>query len=199
MSHKNKCRYLSKEAINKHSGKPSSFWMHYPEIIFNELNFNQGDTFLDLGCGVGDYSLYAAKIIGDSGIVYSLDRNETLIRGLEKKAEFQGLKNIKVKVADVTKPLPLDDNSIDVCLVATVLHALDSGAHKKVFYETSRVLKSSGRLFTIDCSKKDDSFGPPISMRLSPEEVEAFAVQFGFKITKKIDLGFNYMICFNIK
>ena len=181
-----------------HKGKPTSFWMHDPEVIFKELKLSEGDCFLDIGCGVGDYSIYAAKIIGDSGMVYALDRVEKLIDELKEKAESMKLNNIEAIAADITIPLPVKDNCVDVCLVATVLHAIGLANGKKLFEEIHRVLKPSGRMVTIDCSKKDDSFGPPIEMRLSPEDIEAMAAQCGFAKVGQVDLGFNYMIQFAV-
>ena len=138
-----------------HKGRPTSFWMHDPEVIFKELKLSDGDCFLDIGCGVGDYSIYASKIIGDSGTVYALDRVEKLIEELKEKAVDQGLNNIKAIAADITSPLPVKDSCVDVCLVATVLHALDLAKNgKDLFREIHRVLKPSGRMVTIDCKKK---------------------------------------------
>jgi ubiquinone/menaquinone biosynthesis C-methylase UbiE len=183
---------------NGHKGRPTSFWMHNPEVIFKELKLSDGGCFLDIGCGMGDYSIYAAKIIGDSGTVYALDRVEKLIEELREKTLALGLSNIKAIAADITSPLPVKDGCVDVCLVATVLHATGLAKGKELFREIHRVLKPSGRMVTIDCSKKDDSFGPPMEMRLSPEDIEAAATQCGFEKIGRLDLGFNYMIQFAV-
>jgi len=182
---------------SKHKGKPTSFWMQDPETVFKELQLKKGDCFLDIGCGVGDYTVYASKNVGDSGVVYALDQAEKLINDLKLKAGTLGLNNIKAKVADITKQLPIEDNSVDACLIATVLHAIDFKTNgKTLFKEIYRVLKPSGRLITIDCKKEDDSFGPPMNMRLSPIEVETYAAQFGLHKVNFINLGFNYLIQF---
>ena len=176
---------------------PTSYHMQNPDIVFKELNLKIGDIFLDIGCGAGDYSIHASKIVGISGKVYSLDKPEETIKLLEEKIAKLKLNNIQTKIADITKILPLEDNSIDVCLVSTVLHAINFNKYKEtVFKEIYRILKPSGRLVTIDCSKKDLSFGPPESMRLDSEEIEKSAKQVGFKKTNNIDLGFNYLIQF---
>ena len=39
---------------------PSSFWIHGPEVVFDKIGLKSGDAFLYLGCGVGDYAIYAA-------------------------------------------------------------------------------------------------------------------------------------------
>lgn len=188
---------LKKEDITTHKGRSNSFWMHDPVQIFGELYLAPNEVFLDLGCGVGQYSIYASNIIRKTGTIYALDKNETLIRELKEKAILKGLSNIQAMCVDITNTLPLDDNSIDVCLVATVLHGItEEDDRNSIFREIRRVLKPSGRLFTIDCSKKDDSFGPPMSMRLAPEQIESYALRHDFRLRKTIDIGFNYMLCF---
>jgi ubiquinone/menaquinone biosynthesis C-methylase UbiE len=157
----------------------------------------KGDRFLDLGCGPGDYSLQASSAVGETGVVYALDREGEMVDVLKKKTASWGIENIEAMVADVLQPLPLDDGSIDVCLVSTVLHALSPGEDSlDLFEEIHRVLKPSGRLAVVECKKEDASFGPPIHMRLSPEQVERCAARSGFKKTGLIDLGYNYMIQF---
>jgi ubiquinone/menaquinone biosynthesis C-methylase UbiE len=173
---------------------PTSYHIQNPDIVFKELNLKLGDIFLDIGCGSGDYSIHASKIVGVSGKVYSLDKPEETIKIFKEKISKLKIHNIETKVSDITKELPLEDSSIDVCLVSTVLHAINFDKYKEtVFKEIYRVLKPFGRLITIDCSKKDLSFGPPESMRLDSEEIEKSAKQIGFKKINHIDLGFNYL------
>lgn len=181
----------------KHTKAPTSYHMQNPDIIFNELNLKSRDVFLDIGCGAGDYSIHATKFIGDYGKIYALDKPEESIKILKEKVTKLGLDNVQTKISDITKKLPLKDNSIDVCLVSTVLHAINFGKYKEnVFKEIHRVLKPSGRLVIIECSKKDLSFGPPENMRLSSEEIEKAAKESGFERIGLIDLGFNYLIQF---
>ncbi len=178
-----------------HKG-PSSFWMHDPQIVFGEINLKPGETFLDLGCGLGDYSIYAAKIVGASGMVYAVDKQDELVNDLMVKATTMGLKNILGIKSDITSPLSLKDHCIDVCFVSTVLHCMDTQGKQvtTLFGEIRRVLKPTGRLIVIECKKEDRAFGPPKNMRLSPDQIESLITPFGFESTGFVDLGYNYMI-----
>ena len=62
----------------------SSLWMHEPDGIFSALELERGDRFLDLGCGPGDYAVHASSIVGDSGLVYALDKRENMVAGIIK-------------------------------------------------------------------------------------------------------------------
>jgi ubiquinone/menaquinone biosynthesis C-methylase UbiE len=185
---------------NRNRRGPSSFSMQHPSLVFSELKLKAGEIFLDMGCGAGDYTIEAAKRLGDSGVVYALDVWKELINNLANEIDSNGLKNIKPMVADITDKLPIEDNSVDICFIATVLHAIDIGKTKNnVFSEIHRVLKPNGRLAIIECKKEERHFGPPIHMRLSPQELEALTLQYGFKKTDLVDLGYNYMLQLTVK
>jgi ubiquinone/menaquinone biosynthesis C-methylase UbiE len=174
--------------------------MHDPEVVFKELKLKEGDFFLDLGCGPGDYAMEASRIVGNSGFVYALDKWQYLIHRLREKAASYGLNNIQAVVSDITAPLPVMDNCVDVCFMATVLHipavTKRMGA---VFTQVRRVLKPDGRFAIIECKKEDMPFGPPKHMRLSPTDIENSIKKYGFKKLSLVDLGYNYMIQFSIQ
>lgn len=180
--------------------KRSSFWMHEPELVFNALCLRRGESFLDLGCGPGDYSIEAARRMENSGVVYGVDVAEKMIKHLQTEADALGMRNIRTKQADITHTLPFTDHYFDVCLIATVLHIPGvSNNMKGVMAEVHRVLKPSGRFVVIDCNKNDLSMGPPEYMRLSAEEIVDCAMECGFEKTGQMDFGFNYCIQFGIR
>ncbi|GEM_PF-73712 len=175
----------------------SSFWMHDPELAFAELALKDGDCFLDMGCGPGDYAIRASGIVGESGAVYALDRWQDVIDDLAAKAASRGLGNLKAIVSDITDPLPIKDECVDVCLISTVLHSLDLvDVGEILFGEIRRVLRHGGRLVIIECKKEEQNFGPPIDIRLSPEQLEVPIARYGFIKVGLADLGYNYMIKF---
>ncbi len=187
---------------NKHNARekkgPSSYWMQDATPVFSRLNLKPGLSFLDLGCGPGDYSLHAARIIGQTGKVYALDQNTKWTKELSERADQVDLNNIKLVVADILQPLPLEVHSIDVCLAATVLHTFEDPAQiKSVFNNAATVLKPSGIFAVIECNPGEKHIGPPQHMRQAPESLITRAKSCGFTAGEKIDLGNNYMILFS--
>ena len=43
--------------------------------ILREVGIKKGQKILDCCCGIGNYTLPAALIVGEKGIVYALNRN----------------------------------------------------------------------------------------------------------------------------
>lgn len=179
----------------------SSFHLIDFEKVVVELGLKKGDTFLDMACGKGEYAVGFSKIIGDEGLIYAVDLWEDNIDELLKTLSAAGIKNVEALLADVSKPMPIGNDSIDICLLATVLHDLiqaktADGAVK----EAARVLKPQGLLAIIEFKKIDGPPGPPIHIRLRPQDVEIIVNPFGFrkKVLKEVG-AYNYLMTFSLE
>lgn len=174
---------------------PSSFRMHDSEKVFEQLELKSGYTFVDLGCGPGDYSLKAGEIVGIKGRVYAVDISPYSLELFKEKLSLSGLFNIDIICEDITSTLPIRESEADICFISTVLHTMRSEEVKeKLFIEIGRILKKNGKLAIIECKKEEMSFGPPIKMRYSPEEIDEEAQKYGFEKIGYTDLGSNYMV-----
>jgi ubiquinone/menaquinone biosynthesis C-methylase UbiE len=176
----------------------SSFDLIRPDSLFEELNLKKGCTFLDMACGPGEYSIAASKHVGDAGLVYAVDLWEEAIDALSKKVSALGLKNIRMMVGNVSQPLPIAAGAVDVCLIATVLHDfVQEGVAEKALEEAARVLKPKGLLAIVEFKKIEGPLGPPVRIRLSPEEVERWVLPHGFISLRSRDIGpYNYLVIF---
>jgi ubiquinone/menaquinone biosynthesis C-methylase UbiE len=174
----------------------SSFDLVNPEAVFQALGFSRSTIFLDLGCGPGDYLLAAAELIGPKGKLYGVDAWEEGVHRLRRKILEKGFNNVQVLLSDVTKSVPLPDSSVDICLMGTVLHDFArDGGEQSALRETARALKPGGIFGIVEFKKIDGPPGPPIHIRLSPEEVESMIKPFGFMPIRSVDTGpFTYMI-----
>jgi ubiquinone/menaquinone biosynthesis C-methylase UbiE len=166
-------------------GKPpgagrSSFEQIDQSIVFPALR--TGSTvFIDLGCGRGDYVMAVAEQIGPGGKIYGIDAWQPAIDELSQRISDRGLKNIEAILSDVTTEIPLPDHVADVCLMAHVLHDFKrEGGAEEALRGAARVLKPDGILAIIEPKKIEAPYGPPLHVRLAPEEVEELIRPFGF-------------------
>lgn len=147
-------------------------------------------VFLDVACGIGNYAIEIARQIRETGTVHALDLWEEGIAKLRLKAGSIGLENIDATVCDVSKKIPLDGQSVDICLMATVLHDLvEDGTHDGALKEIVRVLKPAGQLAVVEFKKMPGPPGPPEKVRLSPEELARLLAPLGFQCCKSFELG----------
>ena len=112
------------------------------ELILREIGIKKGQQILDFGCGTGVYAVLASRIVSSSGKIYALDSDEEdLLGDLISKIKTEKIKNIKIIKTSGEIEFPFSDESLDVVLMYDVLHLLDDDERKKLFQETSRVLR----------------------------------------------------------
>lgn len=135
-------------------GLRDKFGMSFkPEEEISKLNLKEGQKILDYGCGIGSYTFPAAKLVGEKGRVYALDKQPLAIKKIEERAQTEGVRNIHTILSDEDTELP--DESVDVILLFGVLSEIE---HKgSLLSELYRVLKPNGYLSTRFCfrMKKD--------------------------------------------
>jgi ubiquinone/menaquinone biosynthesis C-methylase UbiE len=169
--------------------------------VLSDIGINEGDRFLDLGSGEGYFSTAASQAVGKDGMVYAFDVDEDSITKLRKEIAERKLTNIEASVADITKNLPLSDESISLAFMSNVLHGLvANGEADSTFKEIARVTAPSGRLAIVEFRKQESPHGPPLSIRLSSEDIEALAGGYGFSKENVEEVGpYHYAIVFRKK
>jgi len=114
--------------------------------FLRKVGIRRNRVVLDFGCRVGHYAIPAARIVGNEGIVYAVDKEQQAVSKLRQKAQANNFKNIKVMKASGQIELDFESESIDVVLFYDVLHYLGKNDRKKLYQEAFRVLKQDGLL-----------------------------------------------------
>ena len=71
------------------------------EDILRRAGLGAGMEVLDLGCGMGDVSLIASRLVGPSGAVLGVDRSATSVETARRRAAALGIRNIRFEVAEL--------------------------------------------------------------------------------------------------
>ena len=94
-----------------------------------KLGLRGGFKVLDFGCGSGNYTVPAALIVGDEGLVYAVDIEEcspwpgACLNELKLRVRRYGLKNVVILKVNDSARLPLSTSSINAALLFDVLHS----------------------------------------------------------------------------
>ena len=105
-----------------------------------------GQRVLDFGARVGNYTIPAAIVVGERGLVYAVDKEKSVLDELNQKAISLGLKNIKVIHNLGEVEIDLEDESINFVLLYDILHYLKTNERKILYGEVYRVLEPDGLL-----------------------------------------------------
>ena len=117
--------------------------------VLERIGIRRGQTVLDFGCGSGTYTIPAAKIVGERGRVYALDKDKEALDALMQRGESAGLKNIeRIKTSGEIK-IGLTDESVDVVLMFDVFHSYyfpQADDRRRLLGELYRIMKPSAFL-----------------------------------------------------
>lgn len=135
--------------------------MHSTGIPLWELSkIGKGMTIGDVGSGPGLFSFEMSKKVGDTGTVFSVDINASVLDFIQYKADRLSVSNIQTHL---TKPeaINLDDEELDIVFITQTYHAMidssnpdDQRNYKQIllpFIESiERALKDDGALIIQD-------------------------------------------------
>ena len=115
---------------------------HNPENILAPY-VHEGDTVLDVGPGMGYFSIPLARMVGDKGKVIAADVQAPMLAALRKRVKKQGLEGrivphlCKSDSIDIREP-------IDFALAFWMVH--EAPDQNKLFLEIKLLLKPEGKL-----------------------------------------------------
>ncbi len=185
------------EKRHEHHGRSSKGFLN-SEKTLEDIGIDKGDRFLDLGAGEGYFSIAASQSVGKDGRVYAFDVDKDSIARLIKEIAEEKLTNIEASVADISQKIPLADESVNLAFMSNVLHGLVANNEADgTLKEVARVTAHKGRLAIVEFKKQESSMGPPLSIRLSPEDVEALVKRYDFSKEQVLEAGpHHYSIIF---
>jgi ubiquinone/menaquinone biosynthesis C-methylase UbiE len=120
--------------------------IHNPDRILAGL-VRPGETALDIGCGMGYFSIPLARLVGPGGKVICVDLQEQMLAGVRRRAERAGVADrIRLHRAG-TDGLELEETA-DFALAFWMLHEVPAQA--AFLAEVIACLRPSARLLVVE-------------------------------------------------
>ena len=126
------------------------------------------ESILEIGCGTGKNTSPLAQI---GAHVHAIDFSEGMLRIAREKVPFT---NVTFSVADLTKPWPSADRSVDLIVCNLVLEHIENLSF--IFSEAFRALVAGGRFFICELHPFRQYQGTVANFRRDQEkkEIQAF-------------------------
>ena len=120
--------------------------IHNPTEIFSG-NVEAGMTVMDIGCGMGYFSIALAEMVGDSGQVIAVDLQQQMLDIMSKRAAGKNLNN------RITPYLAESNNifvetKVDFVLAFWMLHEVADP--RNLLEEVKSILRPHGRFLIVE-------------------------------------------------
>ena len=119
---------------------------HKPEKIFAPY-LHEGMTTLDIGCGMGFFSIGMAKIVGKSGSVIAVDLQQKMLNALEKRAERAGVSD-RIFLHRCESENIGNHQNVDFILTFWMVHEVPN--QERFFKQIYTALKPAGKYLLVE-------------------------------------------------
>jgi ubiquinone/menaquinone biosynthesis C-methylase UbiE len=157
--------------------------------VFSLLPEVRGRTLLDLGCGMGTFTLEAA---GRGARALGIDMMPAALKAAARVAAEERVQDARFALGDVAR-LPVRTGAADVVLAADLTEHLDDDTFNAMLTETRRVLKPGGHivLYTPEASHVFERLRDSGIMKQDPSHI---AVRTGAQLAAAVqDSGFQLL------
>jgi ubiquinone/menaquinone biosynthesis C-methylase UbiE len=120
--------------------------IHNPEKILSPY-IDEGMTVLEIGPGMGFFTIPAARMVGKDGKVIAVDLQEKMLQVLARRAEKAGIGSRVLARQSEPNSLGVSE-PIDLCLAFYVIHEVPD--QSTLFSQIKAVLKPGGRLIAAE-------------------------------------------------
>jgi ubiquinone/menaquinone biosynthesis C-methylase UbiE len=125
---------------------PLRRWLQNPEKILGPY-IRVGMVVLDVGPGMGFFTIPAAAMVGESGRVIALDVQARMLRALERRAKKAGMDRRIFTHLCAEDQLGISD-LIDLCLAFNVVHEVPDA--QGLFAQIRAILKPAGKVLLVE-------------------------------------------------
>lgn len=148
-----------------------------PSRLISLLPIMSHHWVADIGCGPGYFSIPFAKYLFD-GKLFALDIQKEMLDATQEALKAARLTNTELILSKETK-IPIEDEVLDGAITSFVLQ--EASRPSVLLKEAKRCLKKSGWLIILEWHKREMDEGPPLSQRISEDELRKMTDKLGFR------------------
>ena len=152
-------------------------------FVLDRLGLRSGMIVLEVGTGVGTFTIPAARRVGPTGKIIAVDIQSEMIAKLERNVRRASIANVATKVASAYE-IPLEDSCVDCVFFVAVIGEI--AEPQRALREAYRVLKPDGML-----SVTEDFVDPDYNW---PGETTRLIERAGFEITDRFGSFWLYTL-----
>ena len=168
-----------------------------PMEVVTALDLKEGEVIADIGSGSGYFTFRFAHHVGDKGRVFAVDVSPDMIVYVNRRIRDLKLRNVTTILAAPDDPL-LVDSSIDRFFFCEVWHHIENRPAYLALIK--KMLKPGGQVIMVDFQKRELPVGPPVSMKISREDLLKEMEGAGFYVIKEHNfLPYQYFLVFGVK
>lgn len=158
-----------------------------PHETLQKIGLKDDGVLCDIGAGTGIFTIPAAAMT--KKLVYAVEISDGMLQIIQDKVDAKDIHNIKL-IKSQNDRLSIDNNSVDVVLMVTVLHEISDKS--VILKEVRNVLKENGTFAVIEFHKRETPMGPPVPHRISKNELIDILDHEDFALREDFDLGENF-------
>jgi ubiquinone/menaquinone biosynthesis C-methylase UbiE len=171
-----------------------------PAEVLSRFPIYRGETVVDIGSGMGKYSIPVAVSVGSEGSVYAIEVQLSHVDFLKSESEKMGLTQINVLWGDAELPegTKLKEGIADVLILTNVLFMIED--KEGLMKELNRISKPGTRVLVVDWADSHGGIGPHPTHVVPADYAKELFESNGFIFEKDIPGGsHHYGMIFNKK
>jgi len=118
-------------------------------LTLRECGLSEDMNVMNFGCGMPRYTMPAAKIVGNRGIVYAIDKNQWILNHIEGRMNNESVTNVQ-RIKSNENKIKNFDYLVQFIMYYDMFHSVGKGMNgrldenKKLFHEFYRILDMGG-------------------------------------------------------
>lgn len=157
-----------------------------PEKLVEAIGIKEGMTIADIGAGRGRVTIFLAKKVGETGMVFANDIDTSSLNYLKDRCKKNNISNVKTILGTTENPM-LPNEKVDIAIIIDTFHHFEKPV--EMMRNIKSCLKEDGVMIIVERDSIKSRLSP--SEKTSKEKLIKLSSEAWFKIIKVDSLLFQ--------